>query len=129
MAIDHDSKFPLYYQLKQEIKTSILRGNFKEGDLIPSERELSEKYNLSSTTVRRALNDLVQEDLLERKAGKGTFVRTQRIKRDLKKLLGFTQNMTEMGLTPSTVVLNKKNSARELFCEGQHGSEQREKSS
>jgi GntR family transcriptional regulator len=108
MDINYESKVPLYYQLKEEIKKKILNGIYKENDLIPSERELGEQFNLSSTTVRRALNDLVQERLLERKAGKGTFVRMSKVKRDLRKVLGFTANMQEMGLAPSTRVLSKK---------------------
>ena len=107
MVIDPDSKLPLYFQLKEKIKENILNGNFKEGDLLPAERELSERYHLSSTTVRRALNDLVFENFLERKAGKGTFVRMRRVKRDLRKVLGFTDNMREMGLVPTTKVLSK----------------------
>jgi len=105
LDVNHALKTPLYYQLKEELRKDILRGVFKEGDLIPSEREFAEEYRLSSTTIRRALNDLVHEDLLERKAGKGTFVRKQMVRRDLKKVLGFTANMMEMGLTPSTNVL------------------------
>lgn len=108
MTINYQSKLPLYYQLREELKKSILEGKLKEGDLIASERELSETYNLSSTTVRRALNDLVQENMLERKAGKGTFVRFKSVKRDLRKVLSFTNNMKEMGLVPSSVVLEKK---------------------
>ncbi|UCD80813.1 MAG: GntR family transcriptional regulator [Desulfobacterales bacterium] len=108
LSIDFKSKVPLYFQLKEQIKQIILNGEYKEGDLIPSEREFSDNYELSSTTIRRALNDLVQEDFLERKAGKGTFVKRRRVKRDLRKVLGFTKNMTEMGLTPTTKVLSKK---------------------
>ncbi len=108
MVIDQQSKVPLYYQLKEELKKKILKGEFKEGDLLPSEREFSERYDISSTTIRRALNDLVHENFLERKAGKGTFVRMGKVKRDLRKVLGFTQNMKEMGLVPSTKVLRKR---------------------
>jgi len=108
MNIDFESKVPLYYQLKEQIRKRILDGTYKEGDLIPSERELNDLYELSSTTIRRALNDLVQENYLERKAGKGTFVRIRKVKRDLRKVLGFTKNMREMGLTPSTRVLSQK---------------------
>jgi len=108
IKIDFKSKVPLYFQLKEQIKQNILKGEYSEGDLIPSEREFSDSYELSSTTIRRALNDLVQENFLERKAGKGTFVRRRRVKRDLRKVLGFTKNMTEMGLAPATKVLSKK---------------------
>ena len=116
ITIDFKSKVPLYFQLKEQIKHNILKGEYKEGDLIPSEREFSNNYELSSTTIRRALNDLVQENFLERKAGKGTFVRRRKVTRDLRKVLGFTKNMTEMGLTPSTKVLSKKLVAANAFA-------------
>jgi GntR family transcriptional regulator len=106
--IDLESKLPLYFQLKESIKKMITTGELKEGDLVPSERELSAQYKLSSTTVRRALNDLVHENLLDRKPGKGTFVRMRRVQRDLRKVLSFTKNMEEMGLVASGVVLGKK---------------------
>jgi GntR family transcriptional regulator len=107
-TIDFNSRMPLYFQLKEQIKQKIKDGHYKEGDLIPSEREFSDRYELSSTTIRRALNDLVQENFLERKAGKGTFVRLRKVRRDLRKVLGFTQNMLQMGLTPSTQLISKK---------------------
>jgi GntR family transcriptional regulator len=107
-TIDFNSRMPLYFQLKEQIKQKIKDGHYKEGDLIPSEREFSDRYELSSTTIRRALNDLVQENFLERKAGKGTFVRLRKVRRDLRKVLGFTQNMLQMGLTPSTRLISKK---------------------
>lgn len=108
LQIDYNSKVPLYFQLKEQIRKRIIDGLYKEGDLIPSEREFSDQYELSSTTIRRALNDLVQENFLERKAGKGTFVKHQKVKRDLHKVVGFTNNMLEMGLTPSTRVLAQR---------------------
>jgi GntR family transcriptional regulator len=116
LHIDFDSKLPLYHQLKEQIKQNILNGTYKEGDLIPSEREFNDQYDLSSTTIRRALNDLVQENFLERKAGKGTFVHIRKVKRDLHKVIGFTKNMQEMGLTPSTHVVSKKVTAANAYA-------------
>jgi len=106
MNIDPNSKVPLYFQMKEELKKKIQNGEYKDGDLLPSEKEYKKLYNLSSTTIRRALNDLVQEKYLERKAGKGSFVKVQKATRDLKSVIGFTNNMIEMGLTPSTKVLS-----------------------
>ena len=123
LSIDFESKIPLYYQLKEQIKQNILSGEYAEGDLIPSEREFSDSYELSSTTIRRALNDLVQENFLERKAGKGTFVRRKKVKRDLHKVLGFTKNMTEMGLAPSTRVLSKRITTANAFARDRLGLE------
>ena len=127
LIIDFESKVPLYYQLKEQIKQNILDGEYQEGDLIPSEREFSDSYELSSTTIRRALNDLVQENFLERKAGKGTFVRRRKVKRDLHKVLGFTKNMTEMGLTPTTQVLSKKKVVANAFARQRLGIRKGEK--
>lgn len=116
LHIDFESKIPLYFQLKEQIKQRILDGKYKEGDLIPSEREFEDTFSLSSTTVRRALNDLVQENFLERKAGKGTFVRMRKIRRDLRKVIGFTKNMLEMGLQPATVVLSVRVASANSFA-------------
>ena len=106
MQLTENNKTPLYYQLKEQIKKDIVSGKYKEGDLIPSEREFHERFNISSTTIRRALNDLVHDEYLERKPGKGTYVRLPRIKRNLRKIIGFTRNIREMGMTPTTRVLN-----------------------
>jgi GntR family transcriptional regulator len=123
LHIDFDSKLPLYHQLKEQIKQNILNGTYKEGDLIPSEREFNDQYDLSSTTIRRALNDLVQENFLERKAGKGTFVHIRKVKRDLHKVIGFTKNMQEMGLTPSTHVVSKKVTVANAYARSRLGLE------
>lgn len=106
MRLTENDKTPLYFQLKEQIKKDIIAGKYKEGDLIPSEREFHERFNISSTTIRRALNDLVQDEYLERKPGKGTYVRLPKIKRNLRKIIGFTRNILEMGMTPTTRVLN-----------------------
>ncbi|MGD9290317.1 MAG: GntR family transcriptional regulator [Desulfobacterales bacterium] len=123
LHIDFDSKLPLYHQLKEQIKQNILNGTYKEGDLIPSEREFNDQYDLSSTTIRRSLNDLVQENFLERKAGKGTFVHIRKVKRDLHKVIGFTKNMQEMGLTPSTHVVSKKVTVANAYARSRLGLE------
>lgn len=107
MAVDFESKVPLYYQLKQALKQSILEGTLREGDRVPSERELAEKYHLSSTTIKRALSELVHEQLVVRTRGKGSFVTMRRVKRDLRKVLSFTNNMREAGLVPSSKVLSQ----------------------
>lgn len=105
MQLTENNKTPLYFQLKEQIKKDIIEGRYKEGDLIPSEREFHELYNISSTTIRRAMNDLVQDEYLERKPGKGTYVRLPKIRRNLRKIIGFTRNILEMGMTPTTRVL------------------------
>ncbi len=126
-VIDPSSRVPLYHQLKEGLRRKILRGEYKEGDLLPTEREFAEQYGLSSTTIRRALGDLVNDNLLERKAGKGTFVRTPKVKRDLMKVLGFTQNMKEMGLVPTARVLKKVAQPANEFVQASMGLKPRTK--
>jgi GntR family transcriptional regulator len=64
----------LYRQVEDFLREEIASGNFKEGDLIPSEQELAKKYGVSQGTVRKAVLNLTDNGLLYRKQGKGTFV-------------------------------------------------------
>ena len=75
--IDKNLPLPLYYQLKQIIMNSIDEGIYQEDTAIPTEFELISKYDVSRTTVRQALNELVNEGYLYRKKGIGTFVSPQ----------------------------------------------------
>ena len=77
--LDQTSIVPLYKQLKDKIKDAILDGSLKPNQKIPSELELSQTYQISRITVRNAISELVDEDLLEKKQGKGTFVCTPKI--------------------------------------------------
>lgn len=72
--IDHKHILPKYYQLKIFLKRKILSENLKNGDLVPSEPSLCREFEVSVTTVRRCLRELVEEGLLYREQGKGTFV-------------------------------------------------------
>lgn len=72
--LDKDNPLPLYYQLRMAILDRIASGEFGPNEAIPSERKLAELYGVSRITVVKALNDLAQEGVLERRHGKGTFV-------------------------------------------------------
>lgn len=65
---------PLYYQLERHLAERIRGGEFKAGDLLPSEDRLCAEYRVSRITVRRALTALTGEGLIERRRGVGTFV-------------------------------------------------------
>ncbi len=65
---------PLYYQLKEDIKGKISGGRYPRGSAIPGEFQLMDSYGVSRTTVLRAVSELVNEGLLSRVHGKGTFV-------------------------------------------------------
>lgn len=73
------NNIPLYFQLEQIIKSQIITGEFTTGEQIPAEKDLCEIYGVSGITARQAILNLVNEGLLIRRQGKGTFV-TERIK-------------------------------------------------
>ena len=75
--VDKDSATPLYKQLKKIIEDQIKSGEKKEGDGIPSEKKLCELYNISQITVRKAIFELVNDGVLYRIPGKGTFITHQ----------------------------------------------------
>lgn len=67
---------PLYRQIKSLLLKALDAGEWRPGELIPSEAELAQRYNVSQGTVRKAIDELAAENLLVRRQGKGTFVAT-----------------------------------------------------
>ncbi|HOB66387.1 GntR family transcriptional regulator [Ottowia sp.] len=67
---------PLYQQIKGLILQSLQAGEWKPGEVIPSELELAARYKVSQGTVRKAVDELAAENLLVRRQGRGTFVAT-----------------------------------------------------
>jgi GntR family transcriptional regulator len=105
-AIYRNSPLPRYFQLKEIIRERIRSGEWKPGELIPSERELSEKYGISRMTARQAITELVNEGLFYREQGKGTFVSQRKITQQLIHLTGFTEDIRARGQRPGTKVLS-----------------------
>jgi GntR family transcriptional regulator len=100
------SPLPRYYQLKEIMREKIHVGEWKPGNLIPSERELSELYGISRMTTRQAITELVNEGLFYREQGKGTFVSQHKITQQLIHLTGFTEDIKARGQRPGTRVLS-----------------------
>jgi GntR family transcriptional regulator len=67
---------PLYQQIKALITQSLQSGEWKPGELMPSEVELAARFKVSQGTVRKAIDELAAENLVVRRQGKGTFVAT-----------------------------------------------------
>lgn len=98
-------KQPLYDQLVDLLREKI-ENELQPGDLLPSERELSERYGLSRTTVRLALKELETLGLIDRRHGKGTFVSDiSRQTTDLTGTYSFTEQMRSLGRVPDTKIL------------------------
>lgn len=105
--IDPYSTEPLYYQLKEILRKNILAGVWKAGDKIPTEKELSETFGVSTAVVRQAVSLLVNEGFLVKRQGKGTFVTDTRVRQGPRKLSSFSEEMAAMGLKASSIVLEK----------------------
>lgn len=73
--IKRNSSLPLYVQLADSVREKIRSGEIKVGDMLPSENEMIKQYKVARLTVREALSILVNEGLLEKRHGKGTFCR------------------------------------------------------
>ncbi|KWX69473.1 transcriptional regulator [Paenibacillus riograndensis] len=108
MKLNNLSQKPLYFQLKQILKEDVERGVYKAGQQLPPEAELCEMYGVSRITARRAITDLVEEGILHRQQGKGTYVKEAKVMRELISVGGFSELTTASGKTPSSQILFNK---------------------
>lgn len=107
--IDKTIPVPLYYQLKSIILDSIESGKLQPGDSIPTEQELSEIYEISRTTIRQAINELVTDGKLYRIKSKGTFVSKPKLEQlDLQNLDFRPRFLNNPNVKPSRKVLQQR---------------------
>ncbi|MCP4367997.1 MAG: GntR family transcriptional regulator [Deltaproteobacteria bacterium] len=105
-----DDPMPVYFKLQTEIKKQIEEGRWAPGESIPTERELSKTYELSSGTVKKSLLNLVNEGYLYRIQGKGTFVAGTTIRRGSLRYYRLQKDFRdeEILLTVTLIKLNRK---------------------
>ena len=105
IQLDRNSDTPLWMQLKQLLLDHVIIGN-KTDSRIPSESELCERFGVSRTVVREALNELVFDQVIYKVHGKGTFVsRAREETESIESNLGFFSEMTARGRTVTAKVL------------------------
>jgi GntR family transcriptional regulator len=102
------SRSPLYERVE-----SVLAGDIAEGMLppeaqLPSEDGLVERFKVSRTTVRKAIQNLIERGLVEVRRGKGTFVTRPKITQELTDLTGFVEDMQTLGRIPTARLLDKR---------------------
>jgi GntR family transcriptional regulator len=100
---------PLYQQIKSLILRSLQQGEWKPGELIPSEQELAVRFKVSQGTVRKAIDELAAEHLLLRRQGKGTFVAThheERVQYRFLRLKGDAPEGDDTAQPPTRAVLD-----------------------
>ena len=99
---------PAYIQIHDQIKAEIDQKIWKIGQRLPSERDLAEKFQVSRMTLRQAITLLVEEGVLERRVGSGTFVASTRVQEKMRGTTSFTEIMKAQGKVPSTQVISYK---------------------
>ena len=97
-----------YKIIENYIKEEIERGNLDIGDQIMTEYQLSEKFGIGRLTVNKAIINLAKEGYIKRIAGKGSFVISQTVTRDLFVRRSFTQDMESIGLKAGSLLMEYK---------------------
>lgn len=95
-----------YLCLANSLIEQITEGVYPKGCLLPSEREICEKYNISRTTARQALNILAQEGYITSIQGKGTVVTHPQIQQELGTIYSFDEDMRQLGKNPETHIMD-----------------------
>jgi GntR family transcriptional regulator len=104
-TIPSDTRLPRYQQLRDLLAAQIATGTWKPGAAIPPEQTLADTHDLAVGTVRKAIETLVAEGLLEKRQGKGTFVRRAEFGNSLFRFFRFSD---DTGALPEGRVLSRK---------------------
>ena len=99
---------PLHHQVYLDLQAALESGEFRPGSRLPTERELAERYGCSLITIRHALGELVREGRIERTRGRGTFVRSPLIERNIAGVQSFAEEMQRRGLEPATRIITSR---------------------
>ncbi|HEX3347897.1 MAG TPA: GntR family transcriptional regulator [Acetobacteraceae bacterium] len=108
MSYDPASRLPLYVQVEDALAERIASGALPAGHQLPSEESLVSEFNVSRTTIRTTIQNLVRRGLVEIRRGKGTFVAPPRITQELTELTGFVEDMQVLGRHATARLLDKK---------------------
>jgi GntR family transcriptional regulator len=104
--LDEAHALPLYQQLQRRLRDAIENRILGPDDALPPERDLADELAVSRITVRKAIEGLVDEGLLVRRQGSGTFV-SNRVEKNFSKLTSFSEDMRARGRKPRSVWLNR----------------------
>ncbi|MBC8334146.1 MAG: GntR family transcriptional regulator [Anaerolineales bacterium] len=105
---DHPS-IPVYIQIAENLLDQIESGVLSPGDRLPPERELSEKLGVNRLTLRRALQKLEIQGLLNRRQGAGTYVSEPKIEQPAEFIISFTKGMQRRGYIPGAKIVKFEN--------------------
>lgn len=109
MKIDQSSPLPLHAQVEKLLREMLKQPKYRQGALLPPEAGMAEQLGVSRNTVRAAISRLVQEGVLERKAGHGTRFLNQPLRTSLKNWPSFTREMKQRGIDVEVFSLDTAN--------------------
>ncbi len=107
-SVDPHSPVPLYHQISLDLRRLIEQQIIPPGSILPPETEINQAYGVGRQTVRKAIARLVDDNLVERYAGKGTFVRDHVERANFQLDRSFSQHVRDMGLEPHSRVLSQE---------------------
>ena len=102
------SRSPLYERVESVLAGDIADGSLPPETQLPPEEGLIERFKVSRTTVRKAIQNLIERGLVEVRRGRGTFVTQPTITQELTELTGFVEDMQALGRTPTARLLDKR---------------------
>jgi GntR family transcriptional regulator len=106
-SLQTEAPTPLYYQMYTLLKNRILDGSIPHGTQMPTEQQLAEAFSVSRITAKRAMDELADEELVERRRGKGTHVTHHYEPETVEApLLGMLEKLTSMGRKTRVKVLD-----------------------
>ncbi len=105
-TLDPQGSMPLYLQLQRALREAIEKRVLGPDDALPSERQMAADLGVSRITVRKAIQGLADEGILDQRQGSGNFVST-RIDKNFAKLTSFSEDMRARGRTPHSVWIKK----------------------
>lgn len=97
---------PVYIQIHNQLQENIEQGKWQVGEKIPAERVLAGEFGVSRMTLREAIQTLVDEGVLERRVGSGTFVANQKVQEKMSGVTSFTELMKAQGKEPSSKTIS-----------------------
>ena len=104
--LESNKKAPLYQQLYDAILNKVRSGEYQVGEKIPSEEQLMTIYGVSRVTVRNAIKQLVDENILIKRHGKGTFVSMPSYVESMTAGGSFTESGLKMNRKPTTKIIS-----------------------
>lgn len=106
IQINKFSKVPLYLQIKDSIKSAILSGAIKNNDKLPTEESICQFYHVSRPVVRQAYQELIDEGLIKRHQGQGTFVSRSIVLSNIFFKQHFKEELLSRGIIPESHILS-----------------------